>query len=285
VPIALSVPGPPVVWDHDFSWPYEAGVVADSAGSPTALNALDIWQAGGSGSQDAKNWTPETGSSGGTGVVRVYNSSGMLMGRLFTTGAFASHGLQFPMTLFGRLQLNDIGAAVALASPTPCWWLRLWLQSASSVGSGVDNTGVSIIPYDGVATAQADRAAGGGGWGFFTDAGSPSGWRWASYDAAPALLDSIQLPGTGLGTFHVADHILVWTATAPLLTVRWDGADVFTGRAIPSAELVDPESVKSRLWTLVCYMHATALDGGIQVRLRSRSGRFHPDGYPIQAEA
>lgn len=166
-------------------------------------------------------------------------------------------------------------------------WLRVYLLSGDAVAAGAnaDRVGVGIVPDDGTPTsALVSFPSQAGGFGVYKILGT-SDWRYASYSAAPALLEGTAMTPTYAG-WHTVDFIIRQARggdpSTPWLTVRHDGVDLFRERPFGTALLPAPSAIRANAGTFA--LIAGTVTGGnpfaFSWAARWRQGSFHPDGYP-----
>jgi hypothetical protein len=280
MPGAVSVQAPAIPWDHETVWPGKpdpptaAGtttnrdtVVSDTSfGNVTqALGAADVGAGGVRQLMSAANrWCVRT------------TTLALADQRVFTRRFLTWTPYLDPAT--APLDGGDEGSRIG--------WLRFHVLAELDVDAGatVDALGVSIIADDGLIgdpfAAWLSSLA--GGIGIYKRAGLGS-WRYASYSAAPALLEAIDLPSDP--GWHTADFVFRQAArddaATPWLTFSWDGVDVYTERAFGHALLPAPGTLRpgAHGWAIMVGNYLTS--GELSFVMECRQGGRLPNGVPV----
>jgi hypothetical protein len=280
MPSAVSVLSPNIAWDHETLWPAKPNPPT-AAGTSTARDTVI--------SDTSFGWyTQHVGAvdSGAGGLRQLQTAGGRWCARA-TTLALADSRLWFRRFLTWTPYLDQAVAPVDGGDESSrVGWVRFHVLAELDVDAGatVDALGVSIIADNGLAAAAATWLASlAGGFGIFKRAGLGS-WRYASYSAAPALLESIDLPSDP--GWHTADFIFRQArrgdAATPWLTFAWDGVDQFTERPFGHALLPAPATLRAGAhgWAFLLGNHLTT--GELSVVMECRQGGRLPSGVAVQ---
>jgi len=278
MPRATAIGFQAVTYFIDLTWPVK-GTVPSQASAGAMGSIANPW------GQDDNTWATFVGSFSGGGSSACRTTGGVWA---FVTervgGGVGNSGIGQRINGW-RPALNPATAPTPDDAEHRIAWFRVWclVDAAETQSSVADSLGVQFLPDDGLAFSSATwPVAASGGFGLFKRAGN-DGWRYASYSAAPALLEAINLPSTA--GWHFADFIFRQArfndASTPWLTFRWDGVAQFNERAFGHASLPTPQSMRANAhgWALLHALFPNAA-GRMSTRIRMRVGRFHADGYP-----
>lgn len=277
-PVAASVLYPAVPWDHETMWPGKPNPPT-AAGTTTARDTAVT--------DNQFGWyTQHVGAfdAGAGGIRQLQQASGRWCART-TTLALADTRAWFRRFTTWTPQLDRTTCPTDSDPAQRLAWFRFSVLAGldTAAGATVDALGVSIIADNGLAFSPTTWLASlAGGFGIFKDAGAGT-WRYASYSAAPALLETIALPSAD--GWHVADFIFRQAvrgdATTPWLTFRWDGVAQFTERAFGHAALPAPTTLRanSHGWAFMLGNHLQT--GDMSFAMECRQGARTPEGVPI----
>jgi len=166
-------------------------------------------------------------------------------------------------------------------------WVSIRVLAGTDAVAGVaDRVGVSFVPDNGLNFAGGAYAAWlpltSGGFGIYKRAGT-SLWRYASYSAAPALLEATNLPSAN--GWHVADFIIRQArqgdATTPWLTFQWDGVDIFTRRVFGDPLLPAPTTIRALAQSWAFLLGNIQSSGALNCSWSARCGARMPDGTAV----
>ena len=281
-PQATSVGFPPIDWALDLTWPVKPTVPSQGAG----VTAAQGWVNYAWGGPSDSTWDPTPGTFSGGGETAGRTKGGAWAFSVSREGGGtgnAGAGLRLPMY---RPALDPTNCPGPDDVTQRILWVKLWLleDSVNFTNPAIaDSLGFQVLADNGLVFASATwPIVANGGFGIMRRVGN-AGYRWASYSAAPALLESTNLAG-GDG-WHSCDLIFrqadFGDVATPWLTLRWDELDIFTERVFGSAFLPAPGTLRAgaHSWAFLPAIFPSDT-GRMAFRARIRAGRFHPDGYP-----
>lgn len=278
-PSAVSVLPPAIPWDHETMWPGKPNPPT-AAGTTTNRDTTV--------SDNSFGWqTQHVGAfDSGAGGIRTQQAAAGRWCARTTTLALVDTRCWFRRFTQWTPYLDQATAPADGGDPASrIAWLRFHVLAGldTVAGATVDALGVSILADNGLAASPTTWLASlGGGFGVFKRAGLGT-WRYASYSAAPALLESIDLDSAD--GWHTADFIFRQAqrgnAATPWLTFAWDGVDVFTERAFGHASLPAPTTLRanSHGWAVMVGNHLTT--GDMSFSMECRMGGRLVNGVPL----
>lgn len=286
MPFETIAPAPNVEWWAEFLYP---GTVPPGTAIPTAvLGAQDYWP---KPAYKAGATALSAGTTGGAGVTKGYvNRFNRLCARALSVGVAWAESWTFPWWSFRGENTANLNPGYMEAEPCRVAWFRIGFVLSAVDATLGDGTGFSFIPYNGGAIAANLLPGGGafaGGFGLVCD--GAGGWRYRSWNAAAAQIDSVDVPVAALPDvtkFSTADIFIRDSVPGAVgwVTIRINGVDVITERPY-GALILAPTTLNANAYTYAFCQGGNDPGSGTILSwwVHARFGRFLPDGVEVSS--
>lgn len=283
MPGTTSVLPPAIPWERETLYPGKPDIPT-AAGTLTNLNDLTGNGTFGSGSS-LTAYNPHVGIFV-VGVNSRFSRHASGLWSLYTSQSDNASTCAFGRRVNAWCPFLNQATAPADGgdSASRIGWLQVcFLAQLDAVAGVADAIGFGLVPDDGLAFAPATWIPrDNGGFGIYKRVGT-SEFRYVSYSAAPALLESIDLPSAA--GWHTADFIfrqaVLGDATTPWLTVLWDNVALFSRRLLGHALLPHPQTIRATAHGWAFLIGGLLSSGELSSSYVFRSGARMPDGSPV----